>query len=260
MTPAQAQLLIDHLPSDVIRDRIAAGWTTIIVPLGATEQHGPALPLIVDNEHGLHTALRAAARLGRTLVGPVMTLGYSPEHARFAGTVSLSRATVSGLLHDIAESHARSGFRLVYFWVAHGGNFGVLKDVLPALRDKWAGCKVAGLEDIAGYVASTWDRVPPEHGVPLSASGSHAGEFETSIMLAIRPDLVKMDRAAAGNPAPLDVVYDRMMRDGIDAVSPNGVLGDQRPADARRGHAYLDALADYVANDVRRHLAAVEAK
>jgi len=68
-----------------------------------------------------------------------MTLGYSPEHRRFPGTISLSEATVAAVLHDIAESHAQSGFKLVYFWVAHGGNNAILQKSLPELENKWSG-------------------------------------------------------------------------------------------------------------------------
>jgi creatinine amidohydrolase len=188
-----------------------------------------------------------------TLVGPTVTIGVSPEHRRFAGTVSLSPATMECLLTDIAESHARSGFRLVYFWIAHGGNFGSLRAVLPSLRSRWPGCHVEGLADLAGYIGSTWDTVPVQEGVPLSVSGSHAGEFETSMMLAVRPALVRIEAAEAGNPRPLKELLEPMMSVGIESVSANGVLGDQRPADARRGHNYLEALADYLASDVRRH-------
>src|ERR1700690_2087504 len=109
-------LLIDELSTVQIRRLLNDGWDTVIVPLGATEQHGPALPLCVDNVHGVETALRAARLLGKTLVGPVVPMGYSHEHVRFAGTVSLSQATLAGILHDIAESNARSGLRIVYFW------------------------------------------------------------------------------------------------------------------------------------------------
>ena len=245
-------LLLEELSTVQVAALIADGYATVIVPLGATEQHGPALPLLVDNEHGVQTALRAARILGKTLVGPVVTLGHSPEHIAFAGTISLSKATMAGLLHDIAESHARSGFRMVYFWIAHGGNNAVLQEVLPLLESKWPGCYVTGLRDLAAYISSTWDRAPLECGVPLSISGSHAGEFETSIMLAARPDLVHMEEAAAGSPLPFDAIAITVMRDGIDAVSANGVLGDQRDADASRGEFYLDQLAAYLAWDLNR--------
>jgi creatinine amidohydrolase/Fe(II)-dependent formamide hydrolase-like protein len=245
-------LLIEELSTVEIRDLVDTGWDTVIAPLGSTEQHGPALPLCVDSEHGAQTALRAARMLGKTLVGPVVTLGYSPEHTGFAGTVSLSRATLAGLIHDIAESHARSGFRLVYFWIAHGGNNPVLQDVLPQLEMKWPGCHVTGLRDLAGYVSSTWDRAPLEKSIPLSISGSHAGEFETSMMLAARPELVRMEAAEEGNTAPFETIAETMMSEGIGVLSANGVLGDQRPADRARGEFYLGTLANYLAADIVR--------
>lgn len=248
----QHSLLLDELSTFQVRERIADGWNTVIVPLGSTEQHGPALPLLVDSEHGVQTAVRAARILGKTLVGPVVTLGYSPEHAAFPGTVSISKSTLAGVIRDIAESHARSGFRLVYFWIAHGGNNAVLQEVLPALESKWPGCHVTGLRDLAGYVSSTWDRVPIEKGIQLSVSGSHAGEFETSMMLAARPGLVYMEAAEAGNSAPFERIVETMMRDGIGAVSANGVLGDQRAGDAERGEFYLEKLAEYLAADLER--------
>lgn len=251
-------LLIDELSSVQIRRLIDDGWDTVIVPLGATEQHGPALPLCVDNVHGVETALRAARLLGRTLVGPVVTLGYSIEHVRFAGTVSLSQTTLAGILHDIAESHARTGFRLVYFWLGHGGDNPVLQDMLPRLEAKWPGCYVTGLRDLARYVSETWDRVPLEAGIALSASGSHAGEFETSMMLAARPELVQMEAAEQGNQAPFDSIQETMMNEGIDAVSTNGVLGDQRPGNAERGRFYLDTLAQYLAADLLRARTSME--
>ena len=246
-------LRLDELTSPEVGSLIAHGHQTVIVPLGATEQHGPALPLCVDNAHGLETAMRAARRLGRTLVGPVMTLGCSPEHIRFPGTISISRETVVAVLKDIAESHARSGFRLVYFWCGHGGNFPMLQEALEQVADRWPPCRVTGIRDIQAYVRETWDAMPQAAGVPPEVSGSHAGEFETSMMLAIRPDWVCLKAAEAGSPEPLEAVFEKMMREGIDAVSPNGVLGDQRGASAARGHRYLDGLAEWLARDVTNH-------
>jgi len=221
-------LLIDELTWVEIRDRITAGWETVIVPLGSTEQHGPALPLLADNEHGVQTAVRAARVLGKTLVGPVITLGYSPVHTAFPGTISLSRSTLAGLIHDVAESHARSGFKLVYFWVAHGGNYSILQEVLPTLESKWPGCHVTGLKDLKEYISKTWDAVPLDRGIPLSQSGSHAGEFETSMILSTRPDLVQMNAAEKGCGAPFESIAATMFASGIHTISANGVLGDQR--------------------------------
>ena len=96
--------------------------------------------------------------MGKVLVGPVVTLGYSPEHSSFAGTVSVSKETLRGIIHDIAESHARSGFKLVYFWIGHGGDNVVLQEVLPELKNKWPGCTVTGIADLEAYIAATWDQ------------------------------------------------------------------------------------------------------
>ncbi len=251
-------LLIDELTSAEIGDLISSGYDSVIVPLGATEQHGPALPLLVDNEHGLQTALRAARLLGSTLVGPVITLGYSAEHLGFPGTISVSRETLAGMIHDVAESHARSDFRMVYFWVAHGGNNSVLQNVLPKIESKWPGCYVTGLRDLNLYIQKTWDTVPSVKGMDLARSGSHAGEFETSMMLASRPELVRLDKAEEGNTAPFNTFASKLQEQGMRAVAPNGVLGDQRPADAPRGSFYLDALAEYLARDFKRQRQAIQ--
>jgi creatinine amidohydrolase len=247
-----SMILLEELTTTEIRSLINHGWDTVIVPLGSTEQHGPALPLNVDALHGLHTALRAAEIMGKVLVGPVVTLGYSPEHSSFAGTVSVSKETLRGIIHDIAESHARSGFKLVYFWIGHGGDNAVLQDVLPELENKWPGCSIAGIADLEAYIAATWDRVPLELGMDLERSGSHAGEFETSMMLAVRPDLVRMDEAEEGNLSPFASLCDKMMAEGIHSVSPNGVLGDQRAGDRERGDVYLSRLAEYLVTDLTR--------
>jgi creatinine amidohydrolase len=253
-------VLIDELTWVDIRDRIAAGWETVIVPLGSTEQHGPALPLLTDNEHGVQTAVRAARMLGKTLVGPVVTLGYSIEHTAFPGTVSLSKNTLAGVIHDVAESHARSGFKLVYFWLGHGGNNPILQEVLPTLETKWPGCRVTGIRDLSGYISATWGAAPLERGIPLAQSGSHAGEFETSMMLAARPELVQMNAAEKGCEAPFDSIAADMFALGIQSVSANGVLGDQRPADAARGAYYLEKLAEYLVQDIQKEMGQIKGR
>jgi creatinine amidohydrolase len=246
----EQSLRLDDLSSPSIQKRIANGWDTVLVSLGSTEQHGPALPLCVDVLHGRETCVRAARILGRTLVGPDITLGHAPQHAMFAGSISLREDTLCAVLEDVAESLARAGFKLVYFWIAHAENFPVLKSALPGLAQRFPGCTVAGLASMADYGAATWEVMGPPLGAKAEAAGSHAGEIETSIMLAAAPQLVRMEAAAEGNPRPFSELVERMMREGMAAVSPNGVLGDQRPADAGRGHAYLDTLARYLANDV----------
>jgi creatinine amidohydrolase len=247
-------LKLEELAWPEIRDLIQAGWTRIIVPLGATEQHGPGLPLGVDTWHGEETALRAVARLHQTLVSPVVPLGYSPEHKSFPGTISLRKETLSMLLEDIAENLAESGFTFIYFWFGHGGDWAVAKERLPALRQHWPGCIVTFTRDISLYVAETWDSYPLKEGISLERSGSHAGEFEASMTAAIRPELVRTGALAAGDKRPLNEVAEMMMTSGIGSVSANGVLGDQRFPDAERGSRYLDCLADWLVKDFNKQI------
>lgn len=245
-------LLLEELTALEIAHLIESGWTSIIVPLGAIEQHGPGLPLNVDVLHGRETALRAAARLDRTLVAPAVQFGYSVEHTAFAGTITLRPQTIAALIEDVVASLVRSGFRFVYFWYGHGGDFAVVNALLDEIDGAYPGAVVTGIRDVAAYVAATWDAYPATEGVEAGVAGSHAGEFEASMTLAIAPGLVRRDALAAGNPAPLNDVMERMMSEGIDAVSANGVLGDQRAADAERGNRYLDVLADYLVADLTR--------
>lgn len=249
---APRSLLLEELNTFEIASLIDEGWTSIIVPLGAIEQHGPGLPLNVDVLHGRETALRAAGRLDRTLVAPTVQFGYSVEHTAFAGTITVRAATLSALLKDIVASLVRSGFRFVYFWYGHGGDFAVVDELVDGLDATHPGAAITGTRDVAAYVAATWDSYPATEGITAEVAGSHAGEFEASMTLAIAPRLVQGDALAAGNPAPLADLMDEMMREGIHAISANGVLGDQRPADAARGGRYLDVLADYLASDFTR--------
>lgn len=243
-------LKIEELTSPEIEQLLSEGWTNIIVPLGSTEQHGPGLPLGVDSRHGEETALRAAKKLGKTLVAPAVTFGYSPEHISFPGTISIREETLLLLLEDIAENLVRSGFTFVYFWFGHGGDWAVARTILPDLRNRWPDCLVTYTGDIGQYVTETWDKKPLEEGISLDVSGSHAGEFEASMMAAIRPELVRKDQLAAGDPRPLNDIMEQMMKDGIHSVSKNGVLGDQRKADAERGNRYLDCLAGWLVKDI----------
>jgi creatinine amidohydrolase len=253
-----SSIKLEELSWPEIESLIKAGWKRIIVPLGATEQHGPGLPQGVDTWHGEATALRAASKLGGTLVAPAVPFGYSPEHTAFAGTISLRKETLTLLLEDIAESLARSGFTFIYFWFGHGGDWAVARECLPLLRHRWPGCLVTYTEDVGKYVSQTWDIIPLQEGIALKISGSHAGEFEASMMAAIRPDLIKDEDLAEGDPRPLNEILGPMMKNGIHKISKNGVLGDQRQANAQRGEKYLSGLADWLVADITRQSLADE--
>src|SRR5688500_3810100 len=178
-------LFLSELSSPRIEALLHEGYDTVLVNLASTEQHGPALPLCVDVAHGRETCRRAAIEVGRCLIGADVPFGCAPQHARFAGSISVRPETLVALQVEIAESYAGAGFKLVYFWIAHAENDPVLRQVLPRLTGKFAGTAVTGVSSLAGYLGSTWGVMGRAEGVSAAEAGSHAGEIETSMMLAI---------------------------------------------------------------------------
>lgn len=246
----EENLILEDLTTYKISNLISKGFTTILVVLGSLEQHGPALPLITDAEHGRETCLRAAKKLGNTLVGPTVPFGYSPQHLEFPGTISISEKTVGSLIHDIAESLVISGFKLIYFWISHAENTPTLIKTLEKIENKWEGIYVTGLKNLDDYISKTWACMADNLGVPKEIAGSHAGEIETSMMLSSKPELVKMKQAQKGNLKPFDEIVGSMMLHGMKSVSENGVLGDQRHGSSSNGDYYLEVLADYLVNEI----------
>jgi mycofactocin system creatininase family protein len=202
---------------------------TLLVPVGSTEQHGPHLPLDTDTRIAEAVARGAAARLGEhVLVAPSVSFGASGEHEMFAGTVSIGQDALRSVLVELGRSAGRWARRLV-FVNGHGGNVGVLRSAVELLRAegrdvRWHGC---GLPAGAGFVRD-----------------GHAGRTETSLLLALAPELVRLELAQPGNTGPLATLLPAMRAGGVRAVSANGVLGDPAGASAEEGVAMLSALVE----------------
>lgn len=208
---------------------------TVLVPVGSTEQHGPHLPLDTDTVIAVGVATGAAGALGErsrdVVVAPAIAYGSSGEHQDFAGTSSIG----TGVLHDVVVELTRSmstWASRVVFVNAHGGN-------LTALRGAVAQLVHEGHE-VAWVPCATED-------VDL-----HAGRTETSLMLALAPGKVRLDRAEAGNTGTLEELLPLMMAGGVKAVSANGVLGDPAGASAEEGAAVLASMVGDVVGFVAR--------
>ncbi|GAA5145526.1 mycofactocin biosynthesis peptidyl-dipeptidase MftE [Pseudonocardia eucalypti] len=200
---------------------------TLLVPVGSTEQHGPHLPLDTDTRVAEAVAHGVAARMN-ALVAPAVAFGASGEHEAFPGTVSVGTQALRAVLVELGRSAGRWAPRLV-FVNGHGGNVEALRGAVGLLRAegrdaRWWGC---ALPRDAGFVQD-----------------GHAGRTETSLLLAIAPELVKLDSAAPGNTVPLAELLPAMRAHGVRAVSENGVLGDPTGASASEGRAMLAALTD----------------
>lgn len=201
---------------------------TLLVPLGATEQHGPHLPVDTDSRIAVAIAERAAASTG-AIVAPVLPYGSSGEHAGFPGTLSIGSDALRHVLVELVRSASATFGKLVLV-NGHGGNHEAVTAAVEQLR--------AEGHDVIAW----WPSIP--HG------DAHAGRTETSLMLAIAPDTVRPDLAEPGNPAPIRELLPRLQAEGVRAASPNGVLGDPVGATAAEGRRLLGELVTRLAQAI----------
>jgi creatinine amidohydrolase len=207
------------------------GSSLLVVPLGACEQHGPHLPLDTDSIVAVALCEALAARRGDVLVAPLLGVGASGEHAGFAGTLSVGTEVLAGLLTELVRS-SRGWSRGTVLVSGHGGNL----DALEA---------AATLAVHEGDAVCTF--------VPIVRGGdAHAGRTETSMLLALDPCSVRHNEVVVGATEPLASVLGVLRRDGVRAVSANGVLGDPRQACADEGRGVLAALTDDLCEIVLR--------
>ena len=227
---------------------VRAGVTTVILPLGATEQHGPHLPLGTDTIRAAALAERLAERLPGSLVAPALPFGCSDEHSGFPGLLGLDAETFARIVLDLARRLASWGVQRLVLLSAHGGNGEALERALALLRQELPDLEVrtnGNLETIAPVLLE----VARRDGISANALGLHAGEGETSEMLHLRPDLVHLDDSAPGFTGDMEAILNELRKGGLRAVTEDGVLGDPTRAKADRGARYLDVLADDLARD-----------
>ena len=233
-----------------VRSAIAAGFTTAVVAVGSTEQHGPHLPTMTDTRIGDATAHRVALKLGNALQARTIPVGVSEHHLAFGATISLQPETLKLIVRDYVDSLVRDGFRRIIFLPSHGGNFGPLAQAIEDARKAHPDVEITGYTDLLGITASL-HRTAAEFGISEEECGAHAGDDETSLMLALEPDLVVRDRFAPGYLGPLGenevrIIFER----GMPALTENGVLGDPRKASAAKGEVYLEKLASFLVEQV----------
>jgi creatinine amidohydrolase/Fe(II)-dependent formamide hydrolase-like protein len=228
---------LDQLSWPEVAAELAAGRDTVVIAFGATEQHGPHMPLATDALIGDHLARLVADRLD-AFVAPTERVGCSEHHLEFAGTLSISESTFHSLVGDLVGSLARGGFRRVVLLPTHGGNFAPLARAVEQLGES-PGIEVRALTDLSALMAIA-QLGADEYGVALGAGGLHAGEWETSMLAAIHPDLVHLERGEPGYTGDLQEAVGAVFTQGVHAISPNGVIGDPAQASAEHGGRYWD--------------------
>jgi creatinine amidohydrolase len=230
----------------------------VVLPLGSLEQHGHHLPLLTDSMIGTEIARRAEAELrDEALFLPLLWVGASDHHRAFPGTVSVSNSVYVDLLIDMLESLVASGFRRIFVLNSHGGNITpgrmAIYDVQLNHRD---------LPDL--YLAfSSWWTIAAEQVAALTnvkqEMVTHACEQESSMILRLRPELVKME-AARGANIPFESAFycpdfSRPSRVDIprafDQLSVTGAFGHPEIAEAQKGEALFSAAVEQVVAFVR---------
>lgn len=242
-------LELENLTWPEVRREIEAGRDTVVVAFGAVEQHGHHLPLGTDTMLGDELSRRLADRLD-AFRAPTVPVGCSRHHLAFPGTMSVSEETFKGIVQDLLRGWAGHGFRRIVLLPSHGGNFAPLTAALEEL-EPLDGVKVIGIGDLSLLVQATLG-LGAELGVPASEGGLHGGQWETSMMLALHPELVKMDRAVAGYTGDLETGLPRFLGEGVHVLTDTGVIGDPVNASAEHGHKYVERLLDLAAELVER--------
>jgi creatinine amidohydrolase len=243
--------------------------TVAVLPVAAIEQHGPHLPVATDaliNEGIVRRALELLPSECTVLVLPMQAVGKSDEHRDYPGTLTLSTETLIGAWTEIGASVRRAGVRKIVLLNSHGGQVAPLQIVARELRLRHAMLAVA---------ASWFAMGLPEGVVPVEElrHGIHGGTIETSLVLALRPDLVRLDRARDFRPTSLALERDfpRLAALGpagrgwqAQDLHPAGVCGDATKATAEIGRACLEhvakALAELLLEVVRLPLATLDAR
>jgi creatinine amidohydrolase len=203
---------------------LGASPAVLLLPLGSTEQHGPHLPLDTDVRIAVAVARAAAQRLSnvaRAVVAPALAYGSSGEHRGFPGTLSIGAEALELVLVELARS-AGPEFRHLLLVNGHGGNVEAVGRAVARLHAE-------------GRPVSSWS----PH---LRGSDAHAGRTETALLLALAPEVVRMDLAVAGDCRPLQEVWPSLRSGGVMAVSSNGVLGDPTGALPDEGAALFAEL------------------
>ena len=245
VAPAQPPkpVFLEELTWTEVRDAVKAGRTTIIVPIGGTEQSGPYIALGKHNVRARHLAARIAQALGDALVAPVVA--YVPEgsiqpptgHMRFPGTITVPDSVFEQTLESAARGFRLHGFRDVVFLGDHGDYQKSIHKAADALNREWAKTPVRAHAIDEYYRAATVEFAEAlrAKGFTQAEIGSHAGLADTSLTLAADPALVRTGRMGAPTLGKAD-----------------GVSGDARKSTAELGREGLDLIVSRTVDAIRK--------
>lgn len=239
------QRRLDCLSSPELRHQAARQGSTVLWPFGSTEQHGPHLPLCTDTLFADQLADAVLAKLDPELPIwrlPVQSIGFSPEHLGFAGTVTLPAELLISLVVAVGRDLDAAGFDRLVLFNAHGGQVGLLEAAARQLRGSHPRLAVLPCQIWRGPEGVSELISPPERH-----QGLHAGEAETSLMLHLAPELVGEMRQADGLaalPPPPGWSLEGAAPSAwlVREISRSGVVGDPSAASASQGRQLFERL------------------
>ena len=238
-----------------VEDYLKQGGTTVLVPAGATEQHGPYGPLGTDQLIAEEICRRVAPELN-TLVAPAIPFGLSITHKGAAGVVYVKIESYMAYVEDIVLALNEAGFRRIIFLNGHYDNAAGITFGIRSIYDRLAPGTFA-------YCINYWETLKPAEAATYLGwdAGLHANIGEVSVMLAIDPDSVDMTEAVAGWPSPPhDIETDPFaatlaailpIPGSMLKVTPTGGWGDPTQATAEKGEAYLQMISKSVVRFIR---------
>jgi creatinine amidohydrolase len=240
--------------------RAIAPTAIALLPTGATEQHGPHLPTGTDTfaveQIARHAAEAAAAQQIPVVVTPTLPFGSSHHHLPFGGTMSIGTETYYRLVSDLAESLILGGFRRIFILNGHGGNHEIIQLVARDLALKHESHLAA-----ASYWAAAWDALLAAEAPALGRLPGHAGAFETSLILALRPDLVREPRPHRDEaPSEIPPSFAQPIRIELHGSwqRTDGFSDSPDRGSAARGAALLHAAAGAVGDALVRFYQSTE--
>jgi creatinine amidohydrolase len=240
---------LDQMTFEDVSSALANGFDGIVIPCGAIEQHGPHLPLSMDADHADALAVEVAALLGHTLIAPTIKVGCSKHHMAFPGTISLQEETFKAICHDYCVSLAKHGFKRIYLFSAHVGNFNALRAMLPRAREAVGpSTQVFAYTDHEAWLLE-WRSAVERVGGDPECVGGHADIAETSLMIHLHPESVRHEKVVAGHIGLMTTEQLNLMwKSGIASITPNGVLGDARGSTREIGESCLNGIAKLLAS------------
>ncbi len=237
-----------------IKKAIKDGFKTVVIGVGSTEQHGPHLPTQTDALIADVIVNLIAQNLKNALQAQTIRVGCSDHHLPFPGTISLRKSTLKALIHDYAESLQKHGFENIIFIPTHGGNFNPIKEAVEEAQGKHPKIKIFGFIDLMGFIEAE-EKIAAEFNITKEVAGAHAGEVETSQMLALAENLVERERFQPGYLGVLgEEEIEMLFKKGMPSLTEIGVIGDPTKASKKRGKVYIEKIVECLTDEIKKNL------